>query len=186
MTFTQQSDKIWTLENCLTSEACCALIQLSEARGYEEAAVSFPEGAQMMKGLRNNYRLKFDDKTYAQTLSTKLQPFLPRIERDWLPVQLNESFRFYRYDQNQRFKRHIDGRVEAHGLQSRLTFMVYLNADFQGGETKFDDVMITPKTGTALLFVHEQKHESLPIISGTKYVLRSDVLYKNTRMEDRI
>jgi len=63
--------------------------------------------------------------------------------------------------------------------KSRLTFMVYLNDDFTGGETKFDDAFIQPKARTALLFVHEQKHESLNIETGRKYVLRSDVFYKN-------
>jgi len=55
--------------------------------------------------------------------------------------------------------------------------MVYLNDDFSGGETKFDDVLIKPRSGMALMFIHELKHESLPIMVGTKYVLRSDVFY---------
>ena len=186
MTLTQHSDQIWTLEGCLTHEACGQLIQMSEARGYEEAAVSLPQGVQMMKGLRNNYRLIFEDLKYAQTLFATFRPLLPPVDPAWLPVRLNETFRFYRYDENQRFKRHIDGRIKAHGLESRLTFMVYLNSDFEGGATKFDEVTITPKTGTALLFVHEQKHESLPIKSGTKYVLRSDVLYRDTLSEQHI
>ena len=56
--------------------------------------------------------------------------------------------------------------------------MIYLNDDFEGGATAFDDITIHPKKGTALCFIHEQKHEGCPIISGTKYVIRTDVMYQ--------
>jgi len=56
--------------------------------------------------------------------------------------------------------------------------MIYLNDDFEGGETKFDNVTIEPKTGTALCFIHEQKHEGCPVVEGLKYVLRTDVMYR--------
>ncbi len=61
--------------------------------------------------------------------------------------------------------------------------MVYLNSDFSGGETKFygEDraprVAIRPEPGMALVFVHFQLHEGAPVISGRKYVLRTDVMY---------
>lgn len=43
--------------------------------------------------------------------------------------------------------------------------MIYLNEDYEGGETKFDKVTIKPKTGTDLCFIHEQKHEGCPILN---------------------
>lgn len=99
-----------------------------------------------------------------------------------IAIGLNEQFRFYKYSTSQRFKRHIDGRFKRNEIEeSRITFMIYLNEDFEGGETKFDELTIAPKTGTALCFIHEQKHESLPIKQGTKYVLRSEVLYQTKK-----
>ena len=56
--------------------------------------------------------------------------------------------------------------------------MIYLNEEFEGGETSFDDVTIRPKTGTALCFIHELKHEGCPVKNGIKYALRSDIIYK--------
>lgn len=62
--------------------------------------------------------------------------------------------------------------------------MVYLNSDFTGGETKFYDedgsrlrVAVRPERGMALGFVHLQLHEGAPVVSGRKYVLRTDVMY---------
>jgi hypothetical protein len=68
--------------------------------------------------------------------------------------------------------------------------MVYLNADFSGGETKFYNedrelhVTVRPERGMALGFVHSQLHEGAPVVRGRKYVLRTDVMYTlRTRIE---
>ena len=57
---------------------------------------------------------------------------------------------------------------------------VYLNDDFEGGHTAFLDFGVTtaPRTGTALLFQHYMLHEGCNVVAGTKYVLRSDVMYR--------
>jgi len=62
---------------------------------------------------------------------------------------------------------------------SYYTFLIYLNEIYEGGETKFaSGEIITPKTGTVLIFEHSQRHEGTALISGIKYVLRSDIMYK--------
>ena len=64
-----------------------------------------------------------------------------------------------------------------------MTFMVYLNDDFTGGETKFyldtgaPRLSVRPERGAALVFVHRQLHEGAPVVEGRKYVLRTDVMY---------
>lgn len=173
------SKKIWTIDNFLTEKECEELIFISEQKGYEEATVSLSSGAKMMKGIRNNYRLIHKDINLADKYWNKLNGFYPKKIEDNTAIGLNEQFRFYKYESNQRFKRHIDGRFKRNEFEeSRITFMIYLNDDFTGGETKFNDVTIIPKTGTALCFIHEQKHEGVSINDGEKYVLRSDIMYK--------
>ncbi len=173
---------IWALENFLTPQECQNLIDLSEKIGYAEAEVSLPSGATMMKGLRNNYRLLYTDKALAQQLWEKLRDHVPAQIDASEACGLNEQFRFYRYANAQRFKRHIDGRFKRNATEeSRITFMIYLNEGYTGGETTFDEVTIHPSTGTALCFIHELKHEGCPVLSGTKYVLRSDVMYRQTQ-----
>ena len=173
------SDKIWTIENFLSNAECEALISLSENLGYNEAEVSLSSGAKMMKGLRNNYRVLYNDHELALKLWEKLKAFCPNEIEDSISIGLNEQFRFYKYELDQRFKRHIDGRFKRNDTEeSRITFMIYLNEDFEGGETKFDELVIKPKTGDALCFIHEIKHEGCPVKNGTKYALRSDVMYR--------
>lgn len=171
--------KIWTIQNFLSLKECEDIIFFSEHKGYDEAKVSLSSGAKMLKGIRNNYRLIYTDEVLAQKYWTKVKAFCPSKIEEHEVLGLNEQFRFYRYEENQRFKRHIDGRFKRNSQEeSRITFMIYLNEDFEGGQTAFDDITIEPKTGSALCFIHEQKHESTPIKKGTKYVLRSDIMYK--------
>lgn len=179
MKLTQHTAKIWTIDSFLSERECDDLIIMAEQMGFEEATVSLPKGAQMIKGIRNNYRLISSNPVLARSLWSKLAPFCPEQIEGWDAIGLNERFRFYRYESDQRFKRHIDGRHQKNLLeQSRITFMIYLNDDFEGGETKFDEVEIIPKKGAALCFIHEQKHEGCPVQNGSKYVLRSDIMYK--------
>lgn len=173
------SEIIWTVDNFLTKGECEDLILFSEQKGYEEAKISLPNGAKMIKGIRNNYRLMYRDEILAGKYWEKLRNHCPRMIENAKAIGLNEQFRFYKYESSQRFKRHIDGRFRRNeNEESRITFMVYLNDDFKGGETKFNEVIIQPQVGTALCFIHEQKHEGCPVTEGAKYVIRTDVMYR--------
>ena len=58
--------------------------------------------------------------------------------------------------------------------------MLYLNDDFEGGRTPGSraDERGRARTGNALLFQHAILHAGERVVRGTKYVLRSDVLYR--------
>jgi hypothetical protein len=60
---------------------------------------------------------------------------------------------------------------------SLLTFMIYLNEGYAGGETRFDDAKVAGRTGMALVFHHGLVHEGAEVTEGKKYALRSDVMY---------
>ena len=90
---------------------------------------------------------------------------------------LPRDLSFYQYLPEQRFKMHKDGPWLEEGLRSELTLLVYLNEDFQGGATDFRGFQVVPKTGDAVLFLHDTWHEGAVVEAGCKYVLRSDVMY---------
>jgi hypothetical protein len=172
--------EIYTIDNFLTVDECNKLIEKSEQIGFEEAEVNVDGAQKMMKMVRNNERILFEDPEYASQLWQKLQSYVkPEIENS-KAVGLNEMFRFYKYNPSQRFKMHRDGSFKRNESEfSYYTFMIYLNDTYEGGETKFaSGEIITPKTGTALVFEHSQRHEGAALISGIKYVLRSDIMYK--------
>jgi len=130
-----------------------------------------------MPMVRNNERAIVESREWVGTLWKRLSDVpLPSIEGE-RPVGLPREIRFYRYSNGQRFKMHKDGPWTENGVSSKLTFLVYLNDGFVGGATDFREFNISPKLGSALLFVHDTWHEGAAVVEGVKYVLRSDVLY---------
>ncbi|KAL7467652.1 hypothetical protein ACHAXS_007894 [Conticribra weissflogii] len=117
------------------------------------------------------------------------------------PLGLNPRLRVLRYDasDNDIFEPHFDATTrvttDVNGDQcdmtSLLTVLVYLNdgggKNFNGGETFYLDsvspkhrdgeISIVPSCGKAVVFEHDLYHTSVPLGFGTKYVLRTDVLF---------
>jgi prolyl 4-hydroxylase len=174
-------EDIFLIHEFFSPEECERHIQLSEATGFGEAPINSVLGAERRPQVRNNDRVIIDDIELATTLWPRAMPFVPERFRFWRTIGLNERFRYYRYDVGQRFVPHYDGYFEReNGQRSVMTFMVYLNEGFGGGQTKFyfspEKLIVTPQTGTALIFPHQVLHEGAPVESGRKYVLRSDVM----------
>lgn len=177
-------DSIFVLRDFCAPDECDAFIAQSEQAGYKDATISTSFGFVMRKDVRDNARLILEDVELAERLWKRAEPFLPRRILNWRAVGFNERFRFYRYELGQKFAPHWDGCFRRdNDEESQLTFMVYLNDDFSGGETKFylDDrtprLTVRPERGMALVFVHRQLHEGAVVTQGRKYVLRTDVMY---------
>ncbi len=170
---------IYVIEGFLSSEECDDFITSCEGMGFERAKVNLDGRQVEMTMVRNNERVLKTDHNLANQLWLKLRTVHPTVFGNSTAVGLNELFRFYKYSVGERFKRHRDGSFVRNEREfSCFTFMVYLNDDFSGGETAFENAVITPKKGMALVFKHERKHEGKSLIDGVKYVLRSDIMYR--------
>lgn len=172
------ADGIWTFDGVLSADECAGYIEFTEGIGYEAAPISTAGGFVMRTDIRNNVRVMLDDPERTAALWNKVSGLVPAFLEGRQAVGLNERLRFYRYDPGERFAPHTDGSFRRpNGEESLLTFMIYLDEGFEGGETNFGDVRIVPKTGMALVFDHYLLHEGAAVTSGRKYVLRSDVMY---------
>jgi prolyl 4-hydroxylase len=177
---TYQED-VFVIEDFLTHEECNGLITIAEQIGFEEAKVQVGAGAQaMLKGVRNNERILYKNQELAQQLWEQAKPYMPFNMGKYEACGLNELFRFYKYNPGQRFKMHRDGSYERNETEcSFYTFLLYLNDGFEGGETAFENgCTVNPKKGSLLVFHHPLRHEGKILISGIKYALRTDVMYK--------
>jgi predicted 2-oxoglutarate/Fe(II)-dependent dioxygenase YbiX len=186
---------IFVVHDFLSPEECENFIRLTEERGYTDAPINTSFGPMVRKDVRNNERVMIDNFNLARQLWEKARLFIPSPLFDVEAVGLNERFRFYRYDVGQQFAQHMDGCFDrGNGERSELTFMVYLNDGFEGGDTVFSrgrwdpyncrfpwELRVHPERGKALLFVHDQVHEGAAVTHGRKYVLRTDVMYRSPR-----
>lgn len=187
-------EDIFVIRNFFTSGECADHIRVSEEAGYDDAPISTGRGAVVRKDVRNNDRVMIDDLTLAAVLFARAEPLLPPNFLVWTPVGFNERFRYYRYTKGQKFDWHFDGPyTRDNGESSKLTFMIYLNDGFLGGETVFnlkrhggvrnDDPLLRvfPTAGTALVFRHDVLHTGAMVLDGVKYVIRTDVMYRPGR-----
>ncbi|ASK31216.1 oxidoreductase, 2OG-Fe(II) oxygenase [Chryseobacterium sp. T16E-39] len=175
--------QIFLIEDFLTDKECETYIRMSDERSFEEAKINMNGQQLMNKGIRNNDRLMIFDKEIAESLFTRALKFLPQNHGVYMIKDFNEMFRVYKYSSGQRFKMHRDGSyIRNENEKSFYTFLMYLNDDFEGGETEFENLFtVTPKKGTALVFHHPLRHEGNTLITGEKYVLRTDVMYINEK-----
>ncbi len=175
------NDSIFTVRNFFAPAECADYIQLTEDVGFADAPITTAFGPQHRPDVRNNTRVMMDDVERAEDIWDRAAQYVDDWDKNWRPIGLNERFRFYRYEVGQQFDWHFDGCYERpNGERSWLTFMIYLNSDFAGGQTAFEDAIVKPETGMALFFVHQVRHKGQPVIDGRKYVLRSDVMYRYT------
>lgn len=179
MQLTTISNQIYTIDNFWIPEECNAFIAKSEAIGYSPATIETEKGQKIVTGVRNNNRVLYNDIPFAADLWQKLEPFAPGSIGKSIAVGLNELFRFYKYEPGQIFKKHRDQSYIRNDTEaSYYTFMIYLNDDYEGGETTFNNTVIKPKQGTALIFLHDLEHEGSVVKKGIKYVLRTDIMYR--------
>ena len=206
------------LHNVLSPEECEQYIQMSLEMGYgvsplRNLSKQNSEYFQVDTTVRNSERVLFDVPDHiGLTLNQRILSFLPEevecLNSTWKVQQIgegeakgpiNKRWRFNRYSKGQYFKPHYDaGYVYSRDEKTLMTFILYLNEGFEGGETIFYpggkkhvfsnpdpsiECKVKPKTGTALIFF--QSGELSPFHEGAehhtegmyKYILRSDLAY---------
>jgi len=175
------------MEGLLTPEESKRYIEWAEGMGFEHQG---SRGAAFGEAYRENGRIQLDDALLADHLwrVAGLKESLSQLLIDGeAPLGLNSNIRVYRYLSGQRFGRHIDESVNVSqpAGSTWYTLLIYLS-EVSGGETIFYNhrgrkiASISPKAGLALIHRHGEEcfeHEGAAVKSGTKYVLRSDIVY---------
>ncbi len=95
-------------------------------------------------------------------------------------VEAAETLQVLRYGPGQQYRTHLDA-VPGLANQRVLTFLVYLNEGYGGGETVFPELglSVSGRAGLGLLFANARpdgrpdprtRHAGAPVISGTKLI----------------
>lgn len=190
------------IHNILSPEECSELIDRAEEEGFEEDAIIFNPKTKSRH--RDCTRYLLDDHVLAEEWYVRIvsalkdTPFETKLKNaPWIQkssgmiphaVGLNEHFRLLKYKQGQFFQAHTDESFVRRtydgmgvGDMSCVSVHAYLSQNFKGGfttflsEGRYLDVKL--RTGSILLFQHDIMHEGQTVTQGTKYLLRSDVMY---------
>ncbi|KAJ8602220.1 hypothetical protein CTAYLR_003658 [Chrysophaeum taylorii] len=186
--------------NALSYAECEAVIASAESK-----VASFDAGKNRHGALQ-----VWVGESWASEMARRLEPF---VADDDGSFEINRRLRIYRYapDGSEEFARHVDAAFDKSVLsqrgeivsddakRSRLSVLLYLNADFEGGETAFyapevegGDLLtaVKPVPGAALLFPQASdeemdfararwsQHAGVPVTAGRcKYVVRTDAVF---------
>lgn len=145
----EQVPSAFQLLDVLSTSECQALIDLAEQMSFnKDAAVSLP------RHIRHNDSLTWvvDETTESMIWNRCKSLMAGGIEAisGLTPIGINARFRFYKYQQGDYFKPHIDGSwpgsriIDGRNVHnaypdrwSQMTFLIFLSDDFSGGETQF-------------------------------------------------
>ena len=219
--------RIITSDNFLTQNECNRLIDDAENGGFKPSALSGGgHGRTGREGARTSQFYVKDDVDFANILWKRVKSWVPSNLRDIKPVPymssvtrgdeykaigVNEHLRFYKYNVGQHILKHDDYRMSRYRYDPNqdkyyyqmtfFTLLIYLNDEFQEGQTTFwtkyategvvghcrfirdlefteADLKITPKTGRALINDHMVQHEGEAPKKGIKYIMRTDIVHE--------
>lgn len=175
---------IKTIDNFLSEKECQEVISLIEQNNQRSSTTVEKKNVRLITKNRTSNTSFLPNNSFIVTLikdkiSKNLQIDIKRIE----------TLQGVRYNSGQYFLPHrdaYDGTIKQNlAVESgnRIwSFLIYLNDDYEGGETGFPllNLNIKPKKGMALMWhnvkengdlLHESLHEGKLVISGTKYII---------------
>jgi hypothetical protein len=188
-----------SIDNVYTKEECEEWIKEINKNHPVRALLNIGGGEQVEDlSERNHLRWMEDNperaaKLWARIKDKVVPAYEEALKGEVVPeaLYLNERLRALKYEKDHFFKPHVDGSYsnpEKYGedVASLLTVLVYLNEGFTGGNTvfldEFDDTFrheYVPKQGSVLVFEQEEiMHEGAVLEEGTKYVVRTDVMFR--------
>lgn len=173
------------LQNAFTDEFCDKTIEKLNSQKWEDALIN-GDGKQVLdKEIRDCKRIMQIDHELSEFVMNIIKKHLPEEFDNRVMIGLNPMFRYLKYSSGNYFRPHYDLRyTDKLGRVSLITVQMYLNDDFKGGETIFYDdnerkiYTHIPKKGDIILFEQNIEHAGSEVISGTKYSVRTEVMYK--------
>jgi len=200
------------LKDVLSPEECTQIIAAAESIGFMPDSPVRAEGEESSVLAHNFYWIT--DTAFCAILWERVEAFVPETVGGKKVRGLNRRFRVYRYVPGAEYRAHIDGAWPPSAIDaltdtyiydssspdakqsSLFTFLIYLNDEFDAGETTFflpgaregsiNAYPVKPVQGSVAMFPHGETegsllHEGTGVRQGAspsaKYVMRTDVLY---------
>ncbi|KAG9245938.1 hypothetical protein BJ878DRAFT_323353 [Calycina marina] len=200
------------IKDVLTPTECAQIIAAGETIGFTPDAPIRSESGENSILAHNFYWVV--DNAFNDKLWNRVKDFVPKVVKGKKVRGINRRFRVYRYVPGAEYRAHIDGAWPPSSIDpstdryiydasppgakqsSLFTFLIYLNDEFEAGETSYflpsakegtmNAYSIKPIQGSVAMFPHGETEGSL-LHEGTgvrqdrklsaKYVIRTDVLY---------
>lgn len=173
------------VDNVFNSNECDELIRATENIGYIRASLFDKNGKQYFyPEIRESLRCIVDDVAFSSVLEKRLIHLIPKIYRGKKYHSINPRFRCLKYnDTTHHFIAHTDDCYSNNEIMSMITILIYTNKDYEGARTSLhlDEKTIIgeiePKVGMIYLMDQDILHSVPNLISGTKYIIRTELMF---------
>eukprot|EP00005_Dracoamoeba_jomungandri_P000434 CAMPEP_0174251454 /NCGR_PEP_ID=MMETSP0439-20130205/1276_1 /TAXON_ID=0 /ORGANISM="Stereomyxa ramosa, Strain Chinc5" /LENGTH=765 /DNA_ID=CAMNT_0015331777 /DNA_START=130 /DNA_END=2427 /DNA_ORIENTATION=+ len=196
--FDLEGSRVFILDNFLSPEECQHYISESERVGYNVVKKEF------IPDYRNNERLTVNSHELATVFWDRASEMFEQEDLQgvrpygfdtagvWKPNGVDKWFKFSKYPDGSYYRSHMDAIFVLNSEERTIyTLNVFLNDDFEGGNSLFFDrhnetnknpaFQIEPKAGRAVIFNHDTRHAEELVTKGTKYVMSTEIVFKRTR-----
>ena len=181
------------LPSLLTTEQCDALRSASIKKGMNDSTVG-EINSELDKNSRSSTQAWFNQEENKVTkfIESKALELVGRMPDCFGKVTVADNFeeiQVVRYTKDGKYDPHYDGTECGEGFeapclknQRMATLLIYLNDDFEGGQTRFPNLnrSIKPKKGSAVFFCvsdpktgmlfRETLHGGDPVLVGEKWI----------------
>lgn len=185
-----QGYEVLEIYNVLTPEECDSLIAYSTNKGMKDSdvlAYGSSSGTEVNTQYRTSKTAWVRDEEHP--IAMKLAQL--SMQLTGIPIENQEMLQVAHYTNNGKFNEHFDAcvyedksfcdKMNNYAGQRRSTLLVYLNDDFDGGETEFVSIgiKVKPEKGKAVLFwntddqeviIPQSKHRANPVHNGEKWI----------------
>lgn len=182
--------QVFEISDVFTSAQCDALIALAKAKGMESSEVlsyATKSTTQMDIAHRKSKHVWLEDN--ADPIIQELATYVSHLSE--LPIANQEMTQIAQYDKGGKCEPHFDAciyedkafcdKINENAGQRKMTLLIYLNDDYEGGETEFPNLnlKITPKKGKGLFFyntyddqeiIKASLHKGNEVTKGEKWI----------------
>ncbi len=95
----------------------------------------------------------------------------------WYFKEINEHWKLYKKNNGSKLSKHFD-RICVKSVDCKSIYSILIYLKDSDGELKFDDIIVSPKMGRAVIFNMNLMHEGLENRELTKIFLRSKLMYE--------
>lgn len=159
-TINVQGYTILEIPHLLSDDECDALISKCEKMNMEDSEVVLKGGENGLDNNRKSKTIWLEDNQ--DGVCMKMAQTANQLTN--LPIKDQEKLQVVCYQPGGKFNAHYDAEYEDSVSSRVATLLVYLNDDYEGGETEFVNigVKIKPEKGKGILFWNlDQKNEKI-------------------------
>ena len=173
----------WIYPNVLDDETIERIMKIGDTDQWLDAAVAVESNHE----IRKTELAWSNDQWLYDTFWSLME--MANVNANWnFEISAAESFTLGKYEDGGHYKFHLDGNgVQPlnypgneflHGKTRKISFVAWLNEDFEGGEFEFhpstvpaENGFIKPTKGTVIFFPSWYLHKVHPVTKGTRYAL---------------